>query len=111
MADFRDHHGSNGSSVLASAIVGAVVGVVGFAWWLRREAERRQFQEREQRLLRLSRLQGGSPEIADHDGRSAPAQPAEAPAAADRRLHDKVNQLNLAIEDVRRQLERLQPQA
>jgi hypothetical protein len=110
MADSRDQYGSNGSAVLAGAITGAVLGAVGFAWWLRKEAERRQFQEREQRLLRLSRLQGGSPEIADHDDRLRNSQPAEA-SAADRRLHDKVNQLNLAIEDVRRQLERLQPQA
>ena len=104
MADSRDHYGSSGSAVLAGAITGAVLGAVGFAWWLRHEAERRQFQEREQRLLRLSRLQGGSPEIADHDGKLSAGQPAEA-TAADRRLHDKVHQLNLAIEDVRRQLE------
>jgi hypothetical protein len=101
MADSRDS-GSGGSAILASALAGAVVGAAGLAWWLLSEADRRRRDQRQQRLLSLSRGQAITPE--ELEG-SASARP-----TLDPQLHDRVQQLNQAIEDVRRQLERLQPQ-
>jgi hypothetical protein len=82
--------------VLLSAMAGAVLGAAGLAWWLLSEAERRRLQGRQQRMLRISRLQDGS-EL------SEPQRPAG--AGQQRDLHDKVHELNQAIDDVRRQLE------
>ena len=90
------NRGDSGSSILASTLAGAVLGAAGLAWWLLTETERRQ---RQQRGLRLSRLQGGEAEAPApfHSGSSMP----------DSALQDKVQQLNQAIDDVRRQLESL----
>ena len=95
-------HSSRGSGALTSALAGAVIGAAGLAWWLLSEAERRRQENRQQRNLRLSRLQGGADpaEGSDH-----------ADALQERDLHDKVHELNQAIEAVRRQLEQLQPQS
>ncbi len=99
------------SALLASAVAGAVLGAAGLAWWLLSVAERRRLAARQQRNLALSRLQGGA------DPHDEPlARPAATPQSAgeatahDRDLHDKVHELNQAIEAVRRQLEQLQPQ-
>ncbi|MEB3166356.1 MAG: hypothetical protein VKO65_06750 [Cyanobacteriota bacterium] len=86
-----------GSVALMSAMAGAVLGAAGLAWWLLSEAERRRLQNRQQRLLHVSRLQDGS-EIAEPAAR----QPA---VVRQRDLHDKVHELNQAIDEVRRQLE------
>jgi hypothetical protein len=88
--------GSNGGVILASAVTGAVVGAAGLAWWLLSEADRRRQASRQLRRL---------------------VQPREAPIAPiegqvnrlDPQLHDRVQQLNQAIDEVRRQLEQLQP--
>lgn len=93
--------GSGGGVVLASALAGAVLGASGLAWWLLSQAEQRRFQTRQQRLLRLLRQQG-EPELQLSSGE---------PSQRESQLHDKVHQLNQAIEDVRRQLENLQPEA
>lgn len=85
-----------GSAVLLSAVTGALLGAAGLAWWLLSEAERRRLQ-RQQRLLHVSRLQDGS-EIAEPPARRPPT-------AGERDLHDKVHELNQAIDEVRRQLE------
>jgi hypothetical protein len=87
---------SQGSGVLLSAMAGAVLGAAGLAWWLLSEAERRRRQGRQQRMLRISRLQDGS-ELSEPKRPSAVGQ--------QRDLHDKVHELNQAIDDVRRQLE------
>lgn len=94
------HHGGSGSGLVLSAMAGAVLGAAGLAWWLLSEAERRRQEPRQQRALRLSRWQ----EAGDLDD-----QPADAAArpARDLELHDKVHELNQAIDDVRRQLEGL----
>ncbi len=85
--------GSSGSPF--SVLAGAVLGAAGLAWWLLSEAERR-------------RLEAAQP----RRQRSVPLQ--EIPAAAhrtDRALHDRVHELNQAIDDVRRQLETMNTQA
>jgi hypothetical protein len=56
-------------------------------------------------LLSLSRSQAIDPEPLVEEKRA----PLRA-APADAQLHDRVQQLNQAIDEVRRQLERLQPQ-
>jgi hypothetical protein len=101
MADRYGYSGGRGSGALASALAGAVLGAAGLAWWLLSEAERRRQDSSQQRNLRLSRLQGGADPLEGSD-RPDPLQ--------ERDLHDKVHELNQAIEAVRRQLEQLQPQ-
>lgn len=89
-----------GTAILASALAGAVVGSAGLAWWLLSAAERRRFTRRQRRVLTLSRLQEG-------------ARDAELPSARpllETELQQKVQDLNRAIEDVRRQLEGLTPE-
>lgn len=108
MADSSNSPGASGSALLASALFGAVVGAAGFAWWLLDKAERRRQEQRQQRHLRLSRLQGGAQEF---EPGSAPGTPFMAdPAGGDAQLRDRVHQLNQAIDEVRRQLEKMQPQ-
>lgn len=99
MADSRDS--SRDSSVLLSAMTGAVIGAAGLAWWLLSEADRRRRGDRQERLLRLSRLQAGAAE----EGGSRPV------SIGDADLRNRVQQLNQAIDEVRRQLEELQPQS
>ena len=89
------------SPILASAVAGAVIGAAGLAWWLLAEAERRRLAQRQQRSLTLSRLQGGSRDVGDGERR---------PLLEPEQQH-KVNELNRAIEDVRRQLETLSPES
>lgn len=91
-----------GAPVLASTLLGALAGAGGLAWWLLRRSQRRQLVEKEQRLSRLSRFQGG----ATAEG-SSPAE-AESKGGA---LPERVQQLNQAIEEVRRQLEALEAQS
>jgi hypothetical protein len=99
----RDRTQAGGNSgVIGSAVAGAVLGAVGLAWWLLSEAERRRLQARQQRSLTLSRLQGT---LEATDAGRLEQQPLR-----DGELHRKVQELNQAIESVRRQLEQLQPQ-
>ncbi|MEY3963652.1 MAG: hypothetical protein RLZZ106_907 [Cyanobacteriota bacterium] len=97
----------SGSGSLGTLVAGAVIGAAGLAWWLLSEAERRQQRSRQERNLRLSRLSGTEEEAVElHSGglRSGLESGQES------QLQDKVQQLNQAIEDVRRQLEGLTPQ-
>lgn len=91
------HHSESGSSLLP-ALAGAVLGAAGLAWWLLSEAERRSNEPRRQRALRLSRLE-------DALEGEAPFDEPRAEPRGERELHDKVHELNQAIDDVRRQLE------
>lgn len=82
-----NHNGvtpAGGSSSL-SVLAGAVIGAAGLAWWLLAEAERRRHMGRPGRAAGIT----GSP----------------AAVRTDRHLHDRVHELNQAIDDVRRQLE------
>ena len=94
------NQGGSGSSLVLTAMAGAVLGAAGLAWWLLSEAERRRLEPRQQRALRLSRLQEG----ADTDDTPEPSSNGHA-GLRDSELHDKVHELNQAIDDVRRQLE------
>jgi hypothetical protein len=94
----RQSEADSGSALLVSAMAGAVLGAAGLAWWLLSEAERRRLQPRQQRVLRLSRLSDGG----DADGF---AESSSLSNSGEKELHDKVHELNQAIDDVRRQLE------
>jgi HAMP domain-containing protein len=85
-----------GGAIVASALAGAMVGAAGLAWWLLSEADRRRQARRQLRRL----VQLGDPQ-------SRPI--AEQPSRLDPQLHDRVQQLNQAIDEVRRQPEQLQP--
>ena len=92
MADTREQS-SPGGLVLLAAAAGAVAGAAGLAVWLLRRAERRHLVQRQLRMLRVSRLAEASGEPVGRD-----------------QLHYRVQKLNQAIDEVRRQLEQLQPQ-
>ncbi|MCP9786347.1 hypothetical protein [Cyanobium sp. N5-Cardenillas] len=92
MAETREQSSAGGIVVLAAA-AGAVAGAAGLAVWLLRRAERRHLVQRQLRMLRISRLAEASGEPVGRD-----------------QLHDRVQKLNQAIDEVRRQLEQLQPQ-
>ncbi|MCX5945313.1 MAG: hypothetical protein NTZ53_08425 [Cyanobacteria bacterium] len=80
------------SNLMISAMAGAFLGAAGLAWWLLSQAERRQELQRRVRSLRFA---------------SEPlASPSQAPLA-EGELQNRVQQLNNAIEEVRRQLESL----
>lgn len=86
---------SGSSGVLLSAMAGAVLGAAGLAWWLLSEADRR-------------RQPSGRPAARPSAGTSYSMPDAPAPRPLpERDLHDKVHELNQAIDDVRRQLESL----
>lgn len=98
----RDRAQTAGSSgALASAVAGAVIGAAGLAWWLLSEAERRRSWVGQRRHPRLSRQQSAL-ETTEATALNQPPR--------DRELHQKVQELNQAIDSVRRQLEQLHPQ-
>ena len=84
------------SGTLATLVSGAVLGAAGLAWWLLSEADRRQRTRRQQSMLYAPRIQDGSE-----------AFDASELAGQDDQLEHRVEQLNAAIADVRRQLEDL----
>ena len=95
MSQYRD---SNSGS-LASLISGAVLGAAGLAWWLFSEAERRQETRKQKAMLYAPRIQDGS-EASEFSSESLGNQTNE-------HLEQRVEQLNTAIADVRKQLEEL----
>ena len=95
MGQYRD---SNSGS-LASLISGAVLGAAGLAWWLFSEAERRQETRKQKAMLYAPRIQDGS-EASEFSSDSLGNQTNE-------HLEQRVEQLNTAIADVRKQLEEL----
>lgn len=113
MANSRNRSGSGGSatgsSLVVSAMAGAVLGAAGLAWWLLSEADRRRQALRQIRLLRQSMLKGDSREgegAADLRAAALPNGASSPPV--DGRLQDRVQQLNQQIDEVRRQLEQMQ---
>ena len=84
------------SGTLATLVSGAVLGAAGLAWWLLSEAERRQRSQRQRSMLYAPRLQDGSEAF---DATEKPGQGEQ--------LEDRVEKLNAAIADVRKQLEDL----
>lgn len=91
-----------GAPILTSTLLGALAGAGGLAWWLWRQSQKRQMAERERRLLRLSRFQGG----VTTNARTSNEENVRTEA-----LPERVQQLNQAIEEVRRQLEALEAQS
>jgi hypothetical protein len=95
MAERSSQGGS--SAVLLSAMAGAVLGAAGLAFWLLSEADRRRQSSGRRAAAEGSTTAAGS-------GYPTPDAPAPRPLP-ERDLHDKVHELNQAIDDVRRQLE------
>ena len=95
MGQYRD---SNSGS-LASLISGAVLGAAGLAWWLLSEAEKRNETRKQKAMLYAPRIQDGS-EATELTSDSPGSQTNE-------QLEQRVEQLNTAIADVRKQLEDL----
>ena len=118
MANSRNRSGSGGSatgsSLVVSAMAGAVLGAAGLAWWLLSEADRRRQALRQIRLLRQSMLKGdsregeGAADLRADDLRAAALPNGASSRPVDGRLQDRVQQLNQQIDEVRRQLEQMQ---
>tara|TARA_Y100001968_G_scaffold278767_1_gene274281 strand:- start:7963 stop:8262 length:300 start_codon:yes stop_codon:yes gene_type:complete len=90
---------ASSSSSLGSLISGALLGAAGVAWWLLSEAERRQESRKQKAMLYAPRIQDGS-EAIDTAESSIGIKNSE-------HLEQRVEQLNAAIADVRKQLEDL----
>jgi len=86
------------SGTLATLVSGAVLGAAGLGWWLLSEADRRRRLRNQRSMLYAPRMQDGSEAI------SAGDQPT---VESEGHLEARVEQLNAAIADVRRQLEDL----
>ncbi len=95
MGQYRES--STGS--LSSLISGAVLGAAGLAWWLFSEAERRQQTRKQRAMLYAPRIQDGS-EALETSPNALKTENSE-------QLEQRVEQLNSAIADVRKQLEDL----
>ena len=95
MGQYRD---SNSGS-LASLISGAVLGAAGLAWWLLSAAEKRKETRKQKAMLYAPRIQDGS-EATEFPSDSLRNQNNE-------QLEQRVENLNSAIADVRKQLEDL----
>ena len=94
MSEYRDSSSNN----LFSLISGAFIGAAGLAWWLISEADRRKIEKKQKAMMYSSRIQDGSEAIdANQNIKEDEGE----------KLEEKVEQLNSAIADVRRQLEGL----
>jgi hypothetical protein len=106
MAEPRERPASSGSGLLLSALGGAVLGAAGLGWWLLSEADRRRQSSLRQPLrLRAPR----QPTLKVEARPRTEFKPTPAAASVDPLLQERVQQLNKAIDEVRRQLEQLQP--
>ena len=94
MTEYRDSSSNN----LLSLISGALIGAAGLAWWLISEADKRKETKKQKAMMYSSRIQDGS-EAIDLNEKVNTVQ--------GEKLEEKVEQLNSAIADVRRQLEEL----
>ena len=94
MTEYRDSSSNN----LLSLISGAFLGAAGLAWWLISEADKRKETKKQRAMMYSSRIQDGS-EAIDLNEKVNTVQ--------GEKLEEKVEQLNSAIADVRRQLEEL----
>ena len=105
MAESRNYPQANGSTLILGVVVGAMAGASGLAWWFLKETERRrQLQSVLQRTTRAElALNSASTTPFDHP-RIHGAQPLQQESP----FQDRVQQLNQAIDEVRRQLEQLQ---
>tara|TARA_B100000214_G_C23755120_1_gene529611 strand:- start:204 stop:497 length:294 start_codon:yes stop_codon:yes gene_type:complete len=95
MTEYRDSSSNN----FLSLISGAFIGAAGLAWWLISEADKRKETKKQKAMMYSSRIQDGS-EAFDSDNKNNKLK-------TDDKLEEKVEQLNSAIADVRRQLEEM----
>ena len=95
MSQYRESSSAN----LSSLISGAILGAAGLAWWLFSEAEKRQKTKKQRAMLYAPRIQ---------DGSEATELSSDSPGNKNNEhLEQRVEQLNSAIADVRKQLEDL----
>ena len=94
MTEYRDSSSNN----FLSLVSGAIIGAAGLAWWLISEADKRKETKKQKAMMYSSRIQDGS-EAIDADENIGEIK--------GDKLEQKVEQLNSAIADVRRQLEEL----
>ena len=81
---------------IATLATGAVIGAAGLAWWLLNEADRRRRLGHQKAMLYALRMQDSS-EVLD--------PPSYNGHHHNQHLEERVEKLNAAIADVRRQLE------
>ena len=86
------------STTLATLVSGVVLGAAGLSWWLISEADRRRRLRYKRSMLYAPRMQDGSEALSPGERRRL---------ATDSQLEARVEQLNAAIADVRKQLEDL----
>ena len=94
MTEYRDSSSNN----LLSLISGAFIGAAGLAWYLISEADKRKETKNQRAMMYSSRIQDGSEAIDTNENLKE---------VKGEKLEQKVEQLNTAIADVRRQLEEL----
>ena len=94
MSEYRDSSSNN----LLSLISGAFIGAAGLAWWLISAADKRKEEKKQQAMMYSSRIQDGSEAIDSNENINE---------VEGENLEKKVEQLNSAIADVRKQLEEL----
>jgi len=94
MTEYRDSSSNN----LLSLISGAFIGAAGLAWYLISEADKRKETKKQRAMMYSSRIQDGSEAIDTKEYLNE---------VKGENLEQKVEQLNTAIADVRRQLEEL----
>ena len=94
MTEYRDSSSNN----LLSLISGAFIGAAGLAWYLISEADKRKETKKQRAMMYSSRIQDGSEAIDTNEYLNE---------VKGDKLEQKVEQLNTAIADVRRQLEEL----
>ena len=94
MTEYRDSSSNN----LLSLISGAFIGAAGLAWYLISEADKRKETKKQKAMMYSSRIQDGSEAIDTNEYLNE---------VKGEKLEQKVEQLNTAIADVRRQLEEL----
>ena len=97
MAASKQPTSSPGSALMLSAAVGAIAGAAGLALWLLSKAEHRRRAQQQLSMLRFSLLGSGG-------------APFQAEGLHDAKLQARVQELNKAIDEVRRQLEELKIQ-
>ncbi len=100
MTSPQTRDGGVAGALLLGSLAGAVLGAGGLAIYLLSRAQDRRQGLAGRALPRLGRLQAAIGETASQVMGNR----------GDRALQEKVHQLNSAIDDVRRQLEQLQPQ-
>lgn len=94
MSEYRDSSSNN----FLSLISGAFIGAAGLAWWLISEADKRKEEKKQKAMMYSSRIQDGSEAIETNEN----IKDIEGD-----KLEQKVEELNSAIADVRKQLEEL----